>query len=293
MTPLVTAAIPTYNRARFLRGAIDSVLGQTFRDYEVVVVDDGSTDETPEILAEYGNRIRHVRQDNAGRSAARNRCIGEARGRYVSFLDSDDRWLPEKLAVHVPVLEERPRVGMVHGHIDVIDEHDRPRDDLTAFHHELWTRAHRNGVTYAGYALECRCFSSATTFRREVFDRVGLYDESLALDDYELYLRVALEYEIVFLERSVALYRYHGDNMSPRDLTLGQIQGAEKHLALIAERDRVPERARARRNLHAMLARSYNVLGDQQRARRHALQAVRPDALGLEMLRRAAVSLVR
>jgi glycosyltransferase involved in cell wall biosynthesis len=293
MKPIVTAAIPTYNRARFLRGALDSVLAQTFKDYEVVVVDDGSTDETSKILAAYRDRIRHIRQENAGRSAARNRCISEARGRYISFLDSDDRWLPEKLALHVPVLEERPRVGMVHGHVDVIDEHDRPRDELTAFHHELWTQAHRNGVSYADYALECRCFSSATTFRREVFDRIGPYDESLALDDYELYLRVALAYEIAFLEHSVALYRYHSENMSPHDLTLGQIQGAEKHLALIDERVLVPERARARRNLHAMLARSYNVLGDQQRARHHALRAVRADALGLEMLRRAAVSLVR
>lgn len=293
MTALVTAAIPTYNRARYLEGALESVFAQTFSDYETLIVDDGSTDETPAVVAAYGDRVRYIRQPNAGRSAARNRCIAEARGRYVSFLDSDDRWLPDKLALHVPVLEDRPQVGMVHGHVDVIDESDAPRLDLTAFHHELWTRAHRGRVTYAHYALECRCFSSATTFRRDIFDRIGPYDESLALDDYELYLRVALDYEIVFLERSVALYRYHGENMSPHELTLGQIQGAEKHLRLIEQRDDVPERGRARRNLHAMLARSYNVLGDQRRARRHALRAMRPDALGLEMLRRAAVSFVR
>jgi len=293
MTPVVTAAIPTYNRARYLPGALESVFAQTFTDLEVVVVDDGSIDGTERVLAPYADRIRYVRQENAGRSAARNRCIAEARGRYLSFLDSDDRWLPEKLALHVALLEERPGVGMVHGHVDVVDEHDRPRDDLTEFHHRLWSRAHIRPVTYAGYALECRCFSSATTFRREVFDRVGGYDEALALDDYELYLRVALDSEIVFLERSVALYRYHGENMSPHDLTLGQIQGAEKHLLLLGERDDVADGDRARRNLHAMLARSYNVLGDQRRARRHALRAVRPDALGIEMLRRAAVSFVR
>jgi glycosyltransferase involved in cell wall biosynthesis len=270
MTPSVTAAIPTYNRARYLGGALESVLAQTYADYEIVVVDDGSTDETPEVVAPYRDRVRYVWQ-----------------------LDSDDRWLPGKLELHVEVLEERARVGMVHGHVDVIDDNDVPRDDLTAFHHELWTRAHRNGVTYAGYALDCRCFSSATTFRRSVFDRVGTYDESLALDDYELYLRVALEYEIVFVERSIALYRYHDENMSPAELTLGQIQGAEKHLRIVEERADVPDRARARRNLHAMLARSYNVLGDQRHARRHALRALRADALGVEMARRVAASFIR
>jgi glycosyltransferase involved in cell wall biosynthesis len=290
---LVTAAIPAYNRARFLPEAIESALAQTYPEVEVVVVDDGSTDDTPRAVEPYLDRIRYVRQENAGRSAARNRCVDEARGRYVSFLDSDDRWLPWKLEAHVPVLEENPRVGMVHGHVDVIDEAGRPVPELTAFHHRLWTAAHRNGVTYAGYALECRCFSSATTFRAEVFDRVGPYDPGLALDDYELYLRVALDYEIVFLERSVAEYRAHGENMDAAQLTLGQIQGAEKHLGLLASRVDVPDLGRARRNLHAMLARSFNVLGDQASARRHALRAVRADRLGLEMARRVAVSLVR
>jgi hypothetical protein len=182
---------------------------------------------------------------------------------------------------------------MVHGHVDVIDEDDRPLPERTEFHHRLWSAAHRNGASYADYALECRCFSSATTFRKAVFDRVGLYDESLALDDYELYLRVAMQYEIVFLERPVALYRSHGENMDPQELTLGQIQGAEKHLRLLETEADVPERGRARRNLHAMLARSYNVLGDQRRARRHAVQAIRADRLGLEMLKRAAVSFAR
>jgi glycosyltransferase involved in cell wall biosynthesis len=291
--PLVTAAIPTYNRARFLPGALESVFAQTFTDYEVVVVDDGSTDDTSEVVAPYLDRIRYLRQENAGRSAARNACIRAAAGRYVSFLDSDDRWLPGKLERHVPLLEARPSVGMVHGHVDVIDDDDRPLPAATDFHHRLWSAAHRAGASYAGYALECRCFSTATTFRAEVFDRVGLYDESLALDDYELYLRVALDYEIVFLEESVAEYRYHGENMDSRQLTLGQIQGAEKHLRLLEERGDVAERDRARRNLHAMLARSYNVLGDQSAARRHALRALRPDALGVEMLKRAAVSFVR
>src|SRR5712691_570302 len=119
----VTAAITTYNRAAFLPGALESVFLQSYAGtVEVLVVDDGATDGTAEVLAGYGDRIRVVRQENLGRSGARNTAVREARGRYVSFLDSDDRWLPDKLARQVPVLESDERIAMVHGHVDLIDD---------------------------------------------------------------------------------------------------------------------------------------------------------------------------
>ena len=114
---LVTAAITTFDRASYLDGALESIYAQTFDGYEILVVDDGSTDETPAVLARHANRIRVVRQENAGRSAARNTAVREARTPYVSFLDSDDRWLPEKLAREVPLLDADAGVGMVHGHV--------------------------------------------------------------------------------------------------------------------------------------------------------------------------------
>jgi len=275
---LVTAAIPTYNRAPFLRGALESVFAQTFRDLEVLVVDDGSTDETPAVLTSYRDRIRVVHQENRGRSAARNRAVREARGRYLSFLDSDDRWPPEKLERQVPVLEADPSVAMVHGHVDVIDGEGRPLAEETRRHRALFSAAHRKGVTYAGYAFDCRCFSSAMTARVEALEHVGLYDPSLLLDDYDVYLRLALEYKIVFLEGPpVALYRHHRGQMATYDLTMGQIQTAKKHLALLEERPDVPDHALARRNFLLMLARSYAVLGEQRASRHHLLEAVRLD----------------
>lgn len=275
---LVTAAIPTYNRASFLPEALESIFSQTFRDLEVLVVDDGSTDETPDVLADYGSRIRIVRQANQGRSAARNRAVREARGRYVSFLDSDDCWTPEKLERQVPVLEADPRVAMVHGHVEVIDGRGRLLEDGTRRHRELFSAAHRDGVTYAGYAFECRCFSSAMTARVDALDHVGLYDPALLLDDYDVYLRLALEYEIVFLEGPpVALYRLHADQMTAYELTMGQIQTAEKHLALLEQRPDLPDRTLARRNFQLMLSRSYAVLGEQGESRKHLLQALRLD----------------
>jgi glycosyltransferase involved in cell wall biosynthesis len=274
----VTAAITTYNRARFLPGALESAFAQTYRHFEVLVVDDGSTDDTPAVLAPYRDRIRVVRQENQGRSGARNTAVREARARYISFLDSDDRWLPDKLERHVPALEADPHVGMVHGHVDLIDEHDRPLPEETAIHHARFSAAHRNGVTYAGYAFECRCFSSAVTARVAAIEGVGLYDPTLLLDDYDLYLRLTLAWKVVFQEGpAVALYRHHPEQMTTYELTMGQIQTAEKHLAYLDEHPEAPDARLARRNFLLMLARSHAVLAEQRESRRYLLQALRLD----------------
>jgi glycosyltransferase involved in cell wall biosynthesis len=274
---VVTAAIPTYNRARFLPGALESVFAQTRPPDDVLVVDDGSTDETAEVLERY-SAVRVVRQDNKGRSEARNTAVREAYGRFVSFLDSDDRWLPDKIERELPVLEANLTVGLVHGHVDLIGPVDEPLPDETQRHHVLFSAAHRNGVTYAGYAFDCRCFSSAVTVRKQAVEKVGFYDPALLLDDYDLYLRLALAWKIVFLEGpAVALYRHHPDQMTTYELTMGQIQTAEKHLRLLEERDDIPDADLARRNFELMLARSWAVLGDQKASRRHLLRALRLD----------------
>ena len=295
---LVTAAITTYNRARFLPGALESAFAQTYEgEIDVLVVDDGSTDDTPAVLAGYGDRIRVVRQENGGRSAARNTAVRETRTPFLSFLDSDDRWLPGKLARQVPALEADEHVALVHGHIDLIDEHDRPLPDETERHHRLFSDAHRNGVTYAGYAFDCRCFSSALTARAEAIRAAGLYDPALLLDDYDLYLRLALDREIVFQEGpAVALYRHHPGQMTTYELTMGQIQTAEKHLALLDERADVPDADLARRNFLLMLARSHAVLNDQAASRRHLREAIRLDRSLLRepwVLRRLVASVVK
>lgn len=293
----VTAVITTYNRAGFLPGALESVFAQTRQPDEVLVVDDGSTDDTGSVLARYGDRIRVVRQENGGRSAARNTAVREARGALLSCLDSDDRWLPDKLERQVPVFERDDRIALVHGHVDLIGIDDQPLPAETARHHELFSAAHRAPVTYAGYAFDCRCFSSAITVRVDAVRDVGLYDPTLLLDDYDLYLRLALSWRIVFLEGpAVALYRHHPGQMTRYELTMGQIQTAEKHLALLDLRDDVPDRELARRNFELMLARSWAVLDDQKRSRRHLLRALRIDPSLLReawVPRRLVASLVK
>jgi glycosyltransferase involved in cell wall biosynthesis len=272
---LVTAAIPTYNRAGYVVEALESVLAQTHREREIVVVDDGSTDDTEARLAPYEDRVRYVRQANGGRSAARNTAVAHARGELVAFCDSDDRWLPDKLERQVAALAGRPEVGMVHGHVEVIGAEGAVRAGETAFVREIFSRAHSLPVTYARYADDCRCFSSTILVRRDVLERIGPYDTALLLDDYDVYLRLALESEVLFLDGPpLAQYRHHPDQMTPYELTMGQIQTAEKHLGLLRERAGVPDARRARRNFEFMRARSYRVLGDRRASRRAAARAL-------------------
>jgi hypothetical protein len=141
----------------------------------------------------------------------------------------------------------------------------------------MFSRSNAN-ITYARWAFDCRCFSSALTARRDAIVAVGGYDTDLLLDDYDLYLRLALDREIRFLEGPpVALYRHHGGQMTTYELTMGQIQTAEKHLRLLDGRAGVPDARRARRNFELMLARSHAVLGHQGESRHHLLRALRLD----------------
>jgi hypothetical protein len=167
---------------------------------------------------------------------------------------------------------------MVHGHVEVIDEDEHALAEETARHRRLFAEAHRNGASYAGYAFDCRCFSSALTARVDAVRAVGLYDPALLLDDYDLYLRLALEWKIVFLDGPpVARYRHWPGQMTTYELTQGQIQTAEKHLRLLDERDDVPDARLARRNFLLMLARSHAVLGRQRESRHELVQALRLD----------------
>jgi glycosyltransferase involved in cell wall biosynthesis len=279
--PRVTAAIVTHNRATYLPRAIRSIVAQSYRDLEVVVVDDGSTDQTPAALEPYADKIRYVRREHEGKAASRNAAVQAAEGELLAFCDSDDCWQPDRLERQLRVLDDRPEAGMVHGHIALIDGDSQPLPQLTAEHRVLLSRAHRNGASYAGYASDCRCFSSTILVRREVFDTVGLYDSRLPIEDYDFYLRLVLDFPVEFMDdKPLAWYRVHHGQTPNETLGAGQIQTAEKHLALLDRRPDVPDARAARRNFNLMIARSWKALGDRRRARTAALRALRLGAPG-------------
>jgi glycosyltransferase involved in cell wall biosynthesis len=292
--PRVTIAIPTHNRAELVVEAVESALGQTYADTELIVIDNGSTDDTAARLEPFLDRIRLVRQENRGRAGARNRAITEASGEYIAFLDSDDTWLPDKLARQVPHLDANPDVALVHGQVEVIDDAGHPLAAETRHHQALWSRAHREPVSYAGYALECRCFTSTVLVRREVLVDLGGYDEQVGLEDLDLYLRIALDHRIAFLDGPpLARYRFHGGQTDNRELTLGHVNVSIKHLRLLEAQPGGPDVRRARRNFLLALAWSHHVLLDRGAARAHALAAIRIDPtllLDAGLLRRLAVT---
>jgi len=207
--PLVSVIIPSYNAAAFIRETVYSVLDQTYSNIEVIVVDDGSKDNTAEILQEFGNKIHYHRQVNAGVSQARNKGFGLSKGEYVCFLDADDWLFPNTIAEKVQLMESDASLGIVYGRVEVTDMHLKPTGEI------LYPTAGKNLVE-----LLCRfkwpipCPSNVL-FRRKVLDDVGLFDPQLSTSaDYDMWLRVCSIYETGVIPRLSVKYRKHGSNMS-------------------------------------------------------------------------------
>jgi glycosyltransferase involved in cell wall biosynthesis len=212
--PKVSVYIPTYNYGRFLGEAIQSVLDQTFQDWELIVVDDGSTDNTREVVEAFDDpRIHYVYQENQGNPAARNTALRLVRGEYVACLDGDDIWLPEKLAKQVAQLDALPpTVGLVYSDLYVFNDGDGA---ITG--RFLRGRRPPRGRVLAQLLPERSAFivDTVALIRREVFDEVGLYDESLhTYEDWEMWVRIANSYEVETLDEPLARFRRHASSLS-------------------------------------------------------------------------------
>lgn len=204
--------IPTYNYARFVCNAVDSVLAQTFADYEIIVVDDGSSDNTGEVLARYGNRIKYIRQENAGASTARNTGIVLAQGKFVAFLDADDLWLPQKLEKQVRFLDDNPGFGMVFSDMSHCVDGAMVH---VAYLRERCYRYVAQGNIYNNLLREGFVFTPTVMLRRECFDLVGLFDVRLCnCEDVDLWFRVADRYQIGFMDEPLAVRNQHGANVT-------------------------------------------------------------------------------
>ena len=199
MKPTVSVIITTHNRRVFVQEAIESVLKQDFSDYEIIVVDDGSTDGTEEALRA-SKDITYCYQENRGVSRARNHGLEIARGKLISFLDSDDLWTPRKLKIQTEVMEKKPEINVT-------------------YTDEIWIRngsrvnpknKHRK---YSGLIFEkclplCIISPSSVMLRREVFDKVGTFDEDLPVcEDYDLWLRIAARFPILFINEKLIIKR--------------------------------------------------------------------------------------
>lgn len=218
----VSVIIPTYNYGRFIERAIRSVLNQTYQDYEIIVVDDGSTDNTEDVVKRIGNdRIRYINHvTNKGGNAARNSGIRAATGEYIAFLDSDDEWLPEKLDKQIHLFANSAEmVGLIYTGLNVIDvTNNKP------LYQELpESRGHIFNLLLTGNYITGG--GSSAMIKRECFESVGFFDETLPSgQEWEMILRISEKYEVDFIGEPLVNYYVHGANTdsNPEKVIRGQ-----------------------------------------------------------------------
>ena len=211
--PSISVIIATYNRARFLSETIQSVLSQRFRDFELIVVDDGSSDETPKVLQSYEGQIRSFRQDNRGPSAARNLGILHARGRWIAFQDSDDLSTPNHLESLVRFVASHPGCGMVFGNGAYLGEPQHHRETIVPGSKSQ--RLAANGVTLRDLFEKSIFRLQASLIAKSALEAVGGLDEGIRIgEDLELAMRIWMRHPVAYLDEVVFLYRKHGDQLA-------------------------------------------------------------------------------
>ncbi len=257
-TPTTTVCIPVRNQERYLGDALRSALSQSVHDYEVVVFDDASTDGTAEVVRSYTDpRLRYYRQRRrVGIARNRNSCLDVARGRFIAWLDADDVYRPEMLAIQVSVLGRHPRVGLVHGNHDVLGVDGRRLPDWEP---PFATNTVESGSDAFGELVLSNYVTAPTVVvRRECYDAVGGYAHELALsgEDWELWMRVALRYDVAYTAAKVAAYRVHDGSTSAAVVSSGArllLDRTAIRRIFVCERN-IADRRRALRRARAALA---------------------------------------
>jgi glycosyltransferase involved in cell wall biosynthesis len=284
----VTALIPTYNSELYICQTIESVLAQAYPIHEVIVVDDGSTDRTEQVLAAYAGRIRYIRQANAGPPVARNTGLAVATGEWVALLDSDDLWVPNKIKLQIEYVDQHPSCSAVYS-------------DMTTFDAggiiEHSVKLSRNlsmpsGRIFPQLFAETLFQTSSLMIRKSCIDQSGGFDTTLRMgDDYEFFMRMARHYDFGYVDESLVLYRQH---LNQGTRTWGKVlQQGEPWEFLVLRRivDQYPEiyEELGTEHVNHRLSMPYFALayacltdGDHKNARRLLRRAVRywPDHHG-------------
>jgi len=275
MSSAVSVIIPTRDRGGLLVEAVRSALAAAQPPEEIIVVDAGSTDGSVETAAKLDGSVRAIHGTFPNAAASRNAGAAEAVGEYLGFLDSDDQLLPGKTTCLVEALASRSNSALVHGTTEVIGEHGEPLPELTAAQNASFLKAQRVGTSYGALAGFCAMFTSATLIRKQAFESVNGYDESLdAYEDWDLYLRLALDWRLTYANCPAARYRVWSGNVGWRRTAEWTIRVAEKHLAALPD---LPdgERYAARYGFLRQLSSSHHVLIEPRAARESALEAMR------------------
>lgn len=224
LMPKLSVIITAYNYGHMLTESIDSVLNQDYADFELIVIDDGSTDDTPNVASRYGDRVRYIRQNHAGIAVARNTGIAAAKGDLIAFQDADDLWTPNTLALRVRTMERHPDLGLIFGDVAVEQNGKmifpsflRERKALS----ELKTIRVEDGLcVIAGNAFSALLKERfipipSITIPKRRFGEVGPWDPTAeGVEDYEFYLRLSRRFQLGYIDRILVTCRIHGANVS-------------------------------------------------------------------------------
>lgn len=214
--PQISIIIPAYNSAAFILQTIASVQAQTFDDWELIVVNDGSGDDTESILKNVDPRVRVINQPNAGIATARNTGVKASIAPYIAFLDHDDLWHPQKLATQLACMQQNPDAGIVFGNFSRWESDTQPEFPTSAIDPQSITKE-LSGWIYHKLALTNWVLFSTVLIRRTVFDKIGLLDPKMPpADDWDFAVRASREFQFIKLEDVVALYRVHPTQTSQK-----------------------------------------------------------------------------
>lgn len=275
----VSVVIPTYNYGRFIAEAIKSALDQTLKPIEVIVVDDGSTDDTAEIVRGFGEAVRYIRQENAGVCAARNRGVAESSGELIAFFDADDTWEPTKIEKQTALFSSDPQIGLVHCGMREFDSEtgvtlDFLLDGLDGWVADELLLWEEPVITGPGGAI---------MVPRKVFDEVGGFDTRLKVgEDCDFCYRVARRYKVGFVREPLVNYRSH-PAAAHHDVRAMEHGASVFYQKAFAEGgDVLKLKSRSYGNLHRVLAGSYFQSGDYASFAKHAVKSIwnRPANLG-------------
>ena len=209
MNALVSAIIPVHNYAQYIFEALDSVLKQTYKNIEIIVVDDGSTDDTKAIVGgyieKYADRIRYFYQENKGPGVARNLGIKQSKGQYIAFLDADDIWLSKKLQLQIDLFEKEPTLGFIHTNHTLFNLKEVVANHKFAVN----SKRHLSGEIFPYLLRECIVRTSTAVIKRECISSIGFFETTFSGEDYDFWLRAAKKYKAGYINEPLARCREH------------------------------------------------------------------------------------
>jgi len=271
-TYLVSVIIPSYNCGKYIKEAIESVFSQTYKNFEIIVIDDDSTDDTEYSLKEYIGKITYFKQPHRGAASSRNEGLKRAKGDFIAFLDADDVWEKEKLEKQIKYLEEHPEAGMVYTDLYRIDMRT---NRLLSRWSEVFPV--KEGFVFKDLIEKNFIQTSSTLMKKEVIECIGFFDETFkAYEDIDYWVRIAEKFKIGYIPEPLVKYRMFPGTLSQKPFWMaeGRLKVFEKHAHKI-EDERWKRKVLA--DIYSDFMIAHYLFNDMKKAREYFYKAIKED----------------